>query len=72
MKNHKIACTVLFIILVSSCKSDDDNNCPDTIPIVTQEDLELAERCGLAPAGPLGKYWVSKNYKGKNTVQKTK
>ena len=56
---------LLFLIFCSvnffSCSSD-DNDCPDTITIVSQEDLELAERCGLAPAEPLGDVWVSKGY----------
>ncbi|WP_299214689.1 hypothetical protein [uncultured Aquimarina sp.] len=60
MKNYKILLAVSFVYLLGSCKSDDDNNCPDIIEIVTEEDLELAERCGLEPAGPLGKYWVFK------------
>ncbi len=63
MKNYKIILTGLFVSLLLSCKSDDDNDCPDIIEIVTEEDLELAERCGLEPAPPLGKYWVSENYK---------
>ncbi|NNC70550.1 MAG: hypothetical protein HKN90_07010 [Flavobacteriaceae bacterium] len=49
------------MISVISCSSD-DNECPDIITISSQEDLELAERCGLSPAEPLGEVWVSENY----------
>ncbi|WP_378182570.1 hypothetical protein [Aquimarina sp. SS2-1] len=69
MENYKILLAVSLILLLGSCESDDDNNCPDIIEIVTEEDLELAERCGLDPAPPLGKYWVSKNYKKTLEVQ---
>lgn len=68
MRKNKILLLLTLISLFCSCKSD-DNNCPDIIPIVTEEDLELAERCGLSPAGPLGKYWVSNNYRELNKVQ---
>lgn len=56
MESCRILLAVSFVCLLGSCKSDDDNNCPDIIEIVTDEDLELAERCGLDPAPPLGKY----------------
>ena len=69
MRKYKILLIIVIISLCYSCKSDDDNNCPDIITIVTEEDLELAENCGLSPAGPLGKFWVSDNYKELNKVQ---
>ncbi|WP_271729818.1 hypothetical protein [Aquimarina algiphila] len=55
MRKNTIILIFTFGFLFQSCKSDDDNNCPDIIEIVTEEDLELAERCGLDPAPPLGK-----------------
>ncbi len=64
MKKHNLLVTIFIGLSVLSCSSDDNgDNCPDIIEIVTQEDLELAERCGLDPAPPLGKYWVSEIYK---------
>ena len=69
LEKIKTLIMISIVSLLCSCESDDDNSCPDIIPIVTQEDLELAERCGLEPAGPLGKYWVSENYKLSNKVQ---
>ena len=69
MKKNNFIISLTLISLLYSCKSDDDNSCPDVITIVTEEDLELAERCGLSPAGPLGKYWVSDSYRQLNKVQ---
>jgi len=63
MKKNNLLLIIFIGLSVLSCSSDDDDDCPEIIEIVTQEDLELAERCGLEPAGPLGKYWVSNNYK---------
>ena len=56
-RDKKVIITLLISSLcLVSCSSDDANDCPETIVIETQEDLELAERCGLTPADPLGKF----------------
>ncbi len=70
MKKYNLLFIVFIGLSVLSCSSDDDgpitDDCPEIIEIVTQEDLELAERCGLTPTPPLGRYWISKDYKLKH------
>ena len=60
MKKLLFLLLTLSMTLTYSCSSD-DNDCPDRIEITTQEDLELAERCGLEPAEPVGNIWVAKD-----------
>ena len=70
MKKFNLLFIIFIGLIALSCSSDDNDNCPDIIEIVTQEDLELAERCGLSPAEPLGKVWISENYMQTSSVTK--
>ena len=59
---------VSIIFLAFNCSSDDD--CPDIIEVDIDdpESIKRAEACGLAPAGPIGRIWVSESYRLKHNL----